>query len=60
MIASVSFQYGVALNRRTPNFWWQITNGDWDGALANLRNFGDRYDTRRNKEADLLAPTIEV
>lgn len=60
VIASVSFQYGVALNRRTPNFWRQITGGDWESALANLRNFGDRYTTRRNKEADLLAPTIEV
>lgn len=60
VIASVSFQYGVALNRRAPNFWRQITEGDWEGALANLRNFGDRYTTRRNKEADLLEPTIEV
>lgn len=58
VIASVSFQYGVALWRRTPNFWRQVTSGDWSGALANLRNFGDRYPTRRNKEADLLARVI--
>lgn len=54
VIASVSFQYGVALWRRTPNFWRQITLGDWAAALMNLRDFGDRYPTRRNREADLL------
>lgn len=59
VIASVSFQYGTALDQRTPNFWRQITNGDWDAALANLRNFGDRYPTRRNREADLLISVIE-
>lgn len=53
VVASVSFQYGN-LATRTPNFWRQVTSGDWSGALANLRNFGDRYPTRRNKEADYL------
>lgn len=53
VVASVSFQYG-SLMLKTPNFWRQITTGDWLGALANLRDFGDRYDTRRNTEADLL------
>jgi GH24 family phage-related lysozyme (muramidase) len=60
VIASVSFQYGSALGKRAPNFWRQITEGDWGGALANLRAFGDRYPTRRNKEADRLAESIEV
>ena len=54
VVASVSFQYGN-LASRTPNFWRQVTAEDWDGAEANLRNFGDAYGTRRNKEADLLA-----
>lgn len=53
VIASVAFQYGD-LSRKCPNFWMQITSCDWSGALKNLRNFGDRYPTRRNKEADLL------
>lgn len=53
VIASVAFQYGN-LAERTPNFWSQVCSRDWDAALANLRNFGDRYPTRRNKEADLL------
>lgn len=59
VVASVSFQYGAALGSRTPNFWRQVTSGDWEGALGNLRNFGDRYRTRRNKEADLLATVVE-
>lgn len=53
VIASVAFQYGN-LARKTPNFWAQVTEQDWGGALNNLRNFGDDYSTRRNKEADLL------
>ena len=51
VIASVAFQYGD-LASRTPNFWKQVTGGDWDGAVNNLRNFGDRYETRRKKEAE--------
>ncbi len=53
VIASVSFQYGN-LSLSTPNFWGQVISLDWDAAIRNLRNFGDRYGTRRNKEADLL------
>ncbi|MBB1268161.1 pesticin C-terminus-like muramidase [Shewanella sp. SR44-3] len=54
IIASVAFQYGN-LAKRTPNFWRQVTQGQWQQALANLRNFGDKYPTRRHQEADLLA-----
>lgn len=53
VIASVAFQYGL-LRLRTPKFWMQVTTGDWFGALNNLRDFKDRYSTRRNAEADLL------
>ena len=60
VIASVAFQYGTALDRSTPNFWRQVTTGDWSSALGNLRAFGDDYRTRRNKEGDLLAEVIEV
>lgn len=58
VIASVAFQYGD-LASRTPNFWRQVTTGDWQGAYQNLRNFGDNYSTRRNKEADLLRANFE-
>lgn len=57
VIMSVAFQYGN-LSTRTPNFWRQVTTGDWVGALRNLRDFGDAYPTRRNKEADLLEQRI--
>lgn len=53
VVASVAFQYGN-LATRTPNFWKQVTAEDWDAATANLRNFGDKYGSRRHKEADLL------
>lgn len=58
VIASVAFQYGN-LKTKTPNFWRQVTAGDWSAALANLRAFGDDYPTRRNKEANLLATFVE-
>ncbi|MCL1123215.1 pesticin C-terminus-like muramidase [Shewanella surugensis] len=53
VIASVAFQYGNLLCR-TPNFWRQVSAGDWFSALENLRDFGDKYPTRRHKEANLL------
>ncbi len=58
VVASVAFQYGN-LRTKTPNFWNQIISGDWHDALANLRHFGDKYPTRRNKEADLLEQWLE-
>jgi len=53
VMASVQFQYGN-LGTETPNFWRQVTTGDWDSAKKNLLDFGDDYPTRRKKEAALL------
>ena len=58
VIASVAFQHGD-LKSKTPNFWKQITNGDWNGAIANLEDWDgtgkdSTYQTRRKKEANLL------
>ena len=53
VVASVAFQYGD-LSRRTPTFWRQVIQGQWQGAYENLRDFRDKYPSRRNKEADLL------
>lgn len=57
VIASVAFQYGN-LASRTPKFWGQVVAADWSAAERNLRHFGDRYATRRCKEADLLASAL--
>ena len=54
VLTSVAFQYGD-LESRTPNFWKQTTSGDWVGAYKNLLNFGDRYESRRLNEAQLLS-----
>lgn len=53
VLASVKHQYGN-LPGRTPNFWKQMTKGQHDKALKNLRNFGDDFPSRRNREADLF------
>jgi len=53
VVASVAFQYGN-LADRTPIFWQQVTNGNWSGAVKNLRDFGDDYPSRRKQEARLL------
>lgn len=58
-IASVGFQYGTNLAKATPNFWRQVTTGDWKGAHANLNNFGDKYPTRRKKEANLVSARLD-
>lgn len=51
VIASVEFQYG-SVQKRCPNFWRCVTSQNWPRAISELRNFGDGYPSRRNKEAD--------
>ena len=58
VIASVAFQYGN-LAVKTPNFWKMVTEQRWQDAIAELRDFGDDYPTRRKKEAKLLEQAIE-
>ena len=35
-------------------FWKQITEHDWESVIANLKNFGDKYPSRRKLEANLI------
>ena len=60
VITSVATQYGPALSQATPTFWAKVTAKDWPGAVQELRNFGDSYPTRRNKEADLLQTIYQI
>jgi hypothetical protein len=53
VLLSVFRQYGN-IPKRTPKFWRAASQGRWDDVLSELRDFGDDYKTRRNKEADLL------
>ena len=55
-IASVHFQYGSI--RATPMFMKQVTNQQWGAAIKNLQNFGDNFQFRRDKEADLMQNTL--
>ena len=57
VITSVAFQYGD-LEGKTPNFWRQITGGDFKAAYDNLRNFDDKYGPRRGREADYIKNLI--
>jgi hypothetical protein len=54
VIASLAHQYGPHLHRATPRFWKWVTSQDWEKAVAELEDFGDRYATRRLTEAELL------
>ena len=54
VIFSVAVQYGPDLERRAPKFWGHIIRLDWIAAVEELRDFGDDYPTRRNKEANRL------
>ena len=57
VIASVTFQYGTPWIR-TPTFWGHAVQQDWAAVIRELRNFGDRYPSRRNIEADYLLPLV--
>jgi WXG100 family type VII secretion target len=58
VLASVEFQYG-SMSAKTPNFWKMVTEQRWDDAIAELRDFGDKYPTRRGLEADLLQEGVD-
>jgi len=53
VVASVAFQFGN-LSIKAPTFWGHVTKGNWDMAIGELRNFGDKTPSRRNREADYL------
>jgi hypothetical protein len=57
-VMSVAHQYGTNLPDRTPNFWNQVTNGQWQAAHDNLMDFGDSFGPRRRLEAGLLLNAI--
>ncbi len=42
VIADVAIQFGPNLDRATPRFWRFVTTGDWEKALAELRDFHDQ------------------
>lgn len=52
VLVSVGFQYGKF--SRTPTFIQYATDGNWDAVYQELKDFGDNYSTRRNKEAEYL------
>ena len=56
VVFSVLYQYGRP--ERVPKFWAAVTDLNIPGAVNELRNFGDSYPTRRNKEADYLEENI--
>lgn len=58
-IASVAFQYGINLRRRTPSFWALIITQKWDACIAELEHFGDAYGTRRHAEAALIRSAVQ-
>jgi len=59
VITSVAFQHGLKATTGY-NFWKQVTTDDWDGAIANLRDWDgtgkpSQTQERRDLEANLLA-----
>lgn len=54
VIASVATQHGEHLDASTPSFWAAVTSQNWSAAVAELRNFKDSYQPRRDLEADVL------
>lgn len=54
VLASIAYQYGPNLARRTPKFWQAATSQNWPAVIHELENFGDAYPTRRHDEARYL------
>jgi LysM repeat protein len=59
VVTDLAYQYGVNFSQRMPAIWSDVTAERWDSMVQKLRNFGDRYPTRRNAEADLLQGAIQ-
>ena len=57
VITSVGFQYGN-MKHKTPKFWNGVISNDWNSVTNELNDFGDKYSTRRKKEAKLLNSKI--
>ena len=55
VITSLEFQYGGLMPTRCPKFWGMCVRQDWAGAVEVLKNFGDKYPTRRLAEAEYLS-----
>ena len=55
-VASVYYQYGPAVFNH--NFWTQTTGGQWQQAYDNLMNYGDKYSSRRKREAAVLKKAL--
>jgi hypothetical protein len=53
VIASAEFQYG-SLQAKGQGYWGYVTTQNWKEAKAELRDYGDKYPTRRNREADYV------
>jgi len=47
VIASVSFQYGINLQRKSPLFWKAVTSQNWKETGDILDNFRGDYKSRR-------------
>jgi type VI secretion system secreted protein VgrG len=58
VITSLAYQYGDNLPRATPRFWKHVTDRNWCAVILELENFGDKYGSRRRKEARLLREMI--
>jgi hypothetical protein len=55
-LTSVAYQYPSST--AAPIFWTAVREHRWSDALAELQNFGDRYQSRHNQEAALLQQAI--
>jgi hypothetical protein len=59
-IVSLGHNYGRdQLERRAPNFWRQVTAGQWEDAYNNLMDFQDDNAPRRELEAAYMLPALE-
>ncbi len=58
VLASVQFQYGSA-RLKTPNFFKKVLSMDVPTIATYLKNFGDKYKTRRTRESNYLLMSMK-
>jgi Bacterial toxin homologue of phage lysozyme, C-term len=60
VVVDLAHQYGPGAPTQAPNFWQQVTQGQWEDAYRNLQNFGDAFGPRRRDEGALLRRGLDA
>jgi hypothetical protein len=58
-LLDVAYQYGPNLSTATPDLWNDVVADDWNAVVDELKDFHDKYGSRREAEASLVQSEID-